>query len=199
MRRGFKGFTIVELLIVIVVIAILATISIVAYNGIQSRANNTKIVSAANSLEKALKIWNVNTGNQPYAGGGSTGPMPASPTGGQHCPGSTTAGGWVASGPYACTLEDLLLAYNLIPSTLMPSLPPNKLTNNSNKQTLMFYRCTSTTNGYILMWYLDSPSSDDSAHADSEWRKCANSTTALFSSSIYYTNYGMRDGKFIQF
>ena len=34
-----SGFTIVELLIVVVVIAILAAISIVAYAGIQNRAN----------------------------------------------------------------------------------------------------------------------------------------------------------------
>lgn len=40
-RRG--GFTIVELLIVIVVIGILAAISIVAYNGIQNRSNDTVI------------------------------------------------------------------------------------------------------------------------------------------------------------
>ncbi|MFZ1242596.1 MAG: prepilin-type N-terminal cleavage/methylation domain-containing protein [Candidatus Saccharimonas sp.] len=36
-----RGFTIVELLIVIVVIAILAAISIVNYNGIQQRVKNT--------------------------------------------------------------------------------------------------------------------------------------------------------------
>lgn len=33
--RSFKGFTIVELLVVIVIIAILAAITIVAYNGVQ--------------------------------------------------------------------------------------------------------------------------------------------------------------------
>ena len=36
-----KGFTIVELLIVIVIIGILAAITIVAYNGIQQRAQTT--------------------------------------------------------------------------------------------------------------------------------------------------------------
>ncbi|MFI5212807.1 MAG: type II secretion system protein [Candidatus Saccharimonadales bacterium] len=38
-----KGFTIVELLIVIVVIGILAAITIVAYNGVQSRANDVAV------------------------------------------------------------------------------------------------------------------------------------------------------------
>ena len=37
-RMKVRGFTIVELLIVIVVIAILASITIVAFNGIQARA-----------------------------------------------------------------------------------------------------------------------------------------------------------------
>ena len=38
-----RGFTIVELLIVIVVIGILAAITIVAYNGVQNRAEETKL------------------------------------------------------------------------------------------------------------------------------------------------------------
>ena len=38
-----QGFTIVELLIVIVVIAILAAITIVAYTGIQNRAYDTAV------------------------------------------------------------------------------------------------------------------------------------------------------------
>ncbi len=38
-----RGFTIVELLIVVVVIAILAAITIVAYNGIQNRTHDTTV------------------------------------------------------------------------------------------------------------------------------------------------------------
>lgn len=52
-----KGFTIVELLIVIVVIAILAAITIVAYNGISQRAKNSAIVSAAKSTLDVLNAY----------------------------------------------------------------------------------------------------------------------------------------------
>lgn len=50
------GFTIVELLIVIVVIGILAAITIVAYNGIQNRARNTSLISDLTSSAKQLRI-----------------------------------------------------------------------------------------------------------------------------------------------
>lgn len=51
------GFTIVELLIVIVVIAILATISIVTYNGIRQRAQATAIISELTATKKALRVY----------------------------------------------------------------------------------------------------------------------------------------------
>ncbi len=63
-----RGFTIVELLIVIVVIAILAAITIVAYNGIQNRAKNTQVVSAVNSYVKSIRAY--------YATNNNTVPMP---------------------------------------------------------------------------------------------------------------------------
>jgi len=60
-----KGFTIVELLIVIVVIAILAAIVIVAYNGVQKRAKDTQSKSDAASLLKGAEIVNAETSAYP--------------------------------------------------------------------------------------------------------------------------------------
>lgn len=56
------GFTIVELLIVIVVIGILAAITVVAYNGMQQRARDAKRVDDIAQISKALKVWAVETG-----------------------------------------------------------------------------------------------------------------------------------------
>jgi prepilin-type N-terminal cleavage/methylation domain-containing protein len=53
-----RGFTIVELLIVIVVIAILAAITIVAYNGIQQRSHTTSAKTAAENLAKKIEAYN---------------------------------------------------------------------------------------------------------------------------------------------
>lgn len=57
MRKTTSGFTIVELLIVIVVIAILAAITIVAYNAIQTRSRNTATISAVNSYVKLINLY----------------------------------------------------------------------------------------------------------------------------------------------
>lgn len=54
-----KGFTIVELLIVIVVIGILAAITIVAYNGLQERARAANTTSALSQAAKKLAVYQV--------------------------------------------------------------------------------------------------------------------------------------------
>ena len=43
MKKNAYGFTIVELLIVIVVVGVLAAISIVAYSGVSNNANDTAV------------------------------------------------------------------------------------------------------------------------------------------------------------
>lgn len=57
-----SGFTIVELLIVIVVIAILAAITIVAYNGIQNRAKDSSAQALGNNvIKKAEAYFTINS------------------------------------------------------------------------------------------------------------------------------------------
>lgn len=60
-----RGFTIVELLIVIVVIAILAAISIVSYNNIQARAKNTARLTMAENTIKLLELYKATYGEYP--------------------------------------------------------------------------------------------------------------------------------------
>jgi len=61
-----RGFTIVELLIVIVVIGILAAITIVAFNGVQKRAQNSAAQSAvAQASKKVMSYAITNSDNYP--------------------------------------------------------------------------------------------------------------------------------------
>ena len=61
-----NGFTIVELLIVIVVIGILAAITIVAYNGVQSRARTTTAQANAQEVQNKAEVYAADTGNGVY-------------------------------------------------------------------------------------------------------------------------------------
>lgn len=62
-----RGFTIVELLIVIVVIGILAAITIVSYSGITARANTTKAQTNAANMVKVLEAYNADCTAYPSA------------------------------------------------------------------------------------------------------------------------------------
>lgn len=64
-RNQKKGFTIVELLVVIVVIGILAAITIVSYNGITDRANNTKGIAAAKAVQDFVNAYYAENGSYP--------------------------------------------------------------------------------------------------------------------------------------
>lgn len=65
MQQKQIGFTIVELLIVIVVIGILAAITVVAYNGVQGRANDAAIQSDLQNISKKLELYKIDFGVYP--------------------------------------------------------------------------------------------------------------------------------------
>ena len=83
-RGRLRGFTIVELLIVVVVIAVLAAITIVAYNGITARATDSGLKSDLTTGAKQLQLAKVEDGSFPgskpsylgstiqYTGGGDS-------------------------------------------------------------------------------------------------------------------------------
>jgi len=59
------GFTIVELLVVIVVIGVLAAVTIVAYSGVSNKASIAGVQSDLTNSSKQIKIFQVTNGNNP--------------------------------------------------------------------------------------------------------------------------------------
>ena len=65
MNKATKGFTIVELLIVVVVIAILAAVTIVSYQGIANRAHDSTVKNDLRSFQKKADIFKVHNDRYP--------------------------------------------------------------------------------------------------------------------------------------
>jgi prepilin-type N-terminal cleavage/methylation domain-containing protein len=68
LKKRQSGFTIVELLIVIVVIGILATLVIVTFAGIQQKARNTKRQTDVNALASHVEAYYASNGKYPTLG-----------------------------------------------------------------------------------------------------------------------------------
>ena len=180
-----SGFTIVELLIVIVVIAILAAISVVAYTGIQARANDSKMINGVAQIEKAMKLYAVNNSSTITGGWGSTTAAGVN--------GCVDGGeGFFATGNYTCTAEETLIAAGFLPAGFTSSLPNNTYfgSTTSGLSSIMLYSC-GATGRYGLYWTLRSPTATDSSNINSTLSTCSHTTNIRDS-------WGMRSGKIIQ-
>lgn len=124
MKSKNRGFTIVELLIVIVVIAILAAISVVAYNGIQSRAENTKTLSAASAWAKSLQLYRTDKGVFPPVNSCLGKPDTYTDSYNGRCWAPDTSG-WTVSGTFNSIMSDYMNN---------PSEPSNKNVHNETDQ-----------------------------------------------------------------
>ncbi len=68
-KQKEHGFTIVELLIVVVVIAILAAITIVSYNGITEQSRRSQFLTGVNTYIKTLRAHEAANGDYPAVNG----------------------------------------------------------------------------------------------------------------------------------
>ncbi|MNR16482.1 putative major pilin subunit [compost metagenome] len=64
------GFTIVELIVTVAVIGILASITIVAYNGTQAQARDADRMSDLEGIADAIQLYRLKNGNDIQAGSG---------------------------------------------------------------------------------------------------------------------------------
>lgn len=168
-----NGFTIVELLIVIVVIGVLTTLTVVAYGGIQARTRDTIVKNAAKQLGTQLQRFTSDTGKTPLqTGGGSNG-------------GGT---GWVSSqitgGIYTVQIETVLREAGYLPSGFTSELPKNTKYD-SSAYTLMLYACGSK---YVVFYSLESPNGEDVADFNNVKTVCGAVATSV------ETSYNMKGG-----
>ena len=61
-----RGFTIVELLVVVVVIAILASVTVVAYTGVTGSASDSAVQSDLRQIAQQVEMYKVKNGDYPH-------------------------------------------------------------------------------------------------------------------------------------
>ncbi len=80
LKKGEAGFTLIELMIVILVILILAAILVPQFGLAQERAKKAKCVSNQRNIETAVAMWSTDNPNTNYTGGVLNASIPSAAT-----------------------------------------------------------------------------------------------------------------------
>lgn len=182
MNTWRRGFTIAELLVVIVVVAVLATVVAISYTGAQSRANNTKVRDAADKIADAIRVFAAREGHFPIGGNSSTAAIGV----GKEC--ADGVNGWY-NVQYACTINDTLVASGYLPSDVAAGLPTNTNTTASPKSSVMVYKYG--TNQAMVYYSLESPTTQDISDFNAQLTKCGLNPAGTI---VQRDTHGMRGG-----
>ena len=185
-----RGFTVVELVIVIAVIAILVVITGVLYIGVQEQARNTQLQDAANKVVGAVQLFYAKYERMPRGGVGSTVAIGA----GTEC----TAGsgsGILATGFYTCTLEDTLRASGYLPTDFTKNLPPNTVYTSGasvNRSIWVEPRPSTTDPTKVMLFYaMENVAAEDTTAFNKQLVACGYTVASTIAPR---DTYGMRGG-----
>lgn len=154
-KRGRNlGFTIVELLVVIIVVAVLATLVALSYGNTQIQARDTQLRDAADKFAEAIKLMQAKSGTFPAGGSGSNAVATSSGcANGQTGFQAYNYGVEMSDNAYICTLGDAAVAMGYLPSTLFTGLPINTWFGGGNQKPLtvfMVYACGTPAKNYLF-------------------------------------------------
>lgn len=194
-----RGFTVVELLIVIVVIGILAGVVLVGYGSSQRQARDARLRDGADKIAEAIELMSIQQKMSPAqtrSGWGSAAPIV---TEGDKKLCSTSSSnpagaGFFGRGLYPCTMEEVLIANGHLTLEFMQSLPRNtKYASTTSAYSYMVYPCNGAATGdFILLYTLEDPDQRDSDGYSRTLTDCG-----LSGSSATYQSYNMRGVKYL--
>ena len=146
-RTKSSGFTIVEIIIVLVVISLLVAITVVSYRGAQEQAESNKTINQAKMYIDGLLLWNADAGRSTATS--CIAPV-ASLTGGV-CP---SASGWGANEPYDVTFNQSLMDYSGVNTMLLGKY------GSDNPKGLMWYHGNYFGDNRSVLFYTVGPNTN---------------------------------------